>query len=220
MKITTRTIEDVVRRHVRPLLARVNNVISRGVVTELNDETGLARGQSTTGADQIADDIEFVSPYGLSFRPAAGAETLVWSIGASARHLLGMVFDRRVRLKGALEVGEVALHVGLAGQVVHLKADGSVEVRAKDGDLGAGGSIVLKANGDIVATPATGRFVYLGEDGAPKKVALADDVDARLAEVRATFNAHSHPTAPVGPVSTPVPMAALAPTGADLVRAK
>lgn len=224
MKITARTIEDIVMRRVRPLVARVNNVIGRGVVTSIDDTTGLARGQSTTGADQIADDIEFITPYGLSFRPTAGAETLVWSVGASARHLLAMVFDRRVRLKGTLEEGEVALHIGKAGQVVHLKADGSVEVRSKtgDGDV-AGGSVVLKANGDVVITPATGRFVYLGEDGAVKKVALADDVDARLATLQAAHDAHVHAGVTAGPGSTAVPTAlvgALAPTGAQLVRGK
>lgn len=223
MKITARTIEDIVMRRVRPLVARVNNVIGRGVVTSIDDTTGLARGQSTTGADQIADDIEFITPYGLSFRPAAGAETLVWSVGASARHLLAMVFDRRIRLKSTLEEGEVALHIGKAGQVVHLKADGSVEVRAALEGGGAGGSVVVKANGDVVATPAPGRFVYLGEDGAVKKVALADDVDARIATLQLAHDGHTHGGVVAGPGSTSIPTAlvgALAPTGAQLVRGK
>ena len=56
--------------------------------------------------------------------------------------------------------------------------DGSIEITAK---VPNGGAVVLKANGDIVVVPGAGGQLYLGEDGAAKKVALADDVDARIA---------------------------------------
>lgn len=188
MKITIRTIEDVVKKFTRPLAARLNNVVARGMVQDLDDSTGLARGQASTVADQVADDIEFVTPYGLSFRPAGGAEAVVWSIGAGANHLLGMIFDRRVRLKDTLEEGEVALHVGVAGQVVHLKKDGSVVVRGKDVGGGDGGSVTLTAAGDVVATPATGRKVLLGSSDATDFVALASLVKARLDGLKLAFN--------------------------------
>lgn len=193
--ITLRTIEDIVKRHVRPLLARSQNATLRGVLQTIDDSTGLARGQTTTVADQLADDIEFVTPYGLSFVPAGGAETVAWSINGSARHLLGMIFDRRIRLKGTLAAGEVALHIGVADQLVHLKANGDVVVRAGTD----GGTITVKADGNIVVEPGAGGGVYLGDAGATKKVALADELN----ELRNAFNSHTHPTAPVGPVSVP-----------------
>ena len=217
MRITLRTIEDMVTRFVRPLRARLESATKRGVVVDLDDSTGLARGQSTAGADQVADDIEFISPFGLSSRPPDGAETILWSIGARVSHTLAMIFDRRARLKGELAAGEVALHIGVAGQVVWLKADGSVEVRASEAD---GGSIVLKANGDIVVVPGADGRLYLGQDGATKKVALADDVDARLDLIQARFDGHVHPGVTAGPGSTAVTatlIGALAPTGADNV---
>lgn len=188
MRITLRTITDVVRKYVRPLEARLNNAIARGMVKDLDDTTGLARGQSSTVADQVADDIEFIGPYGLSFRPANGAESIVWSIGAGANHLLGMIFDRRVRLKDTLDEGEVALHVGVAGQVVHLKKDGSVVVRGKDVAGAAGGTVTLTAGGDVVATPAAGKKVLLGSSDAADFVALAALVKARLDGLKIAFN--------------------------------
>lgn len=225
--ITLRTIEDVVSRRIGPLLARLNNAVTRGTLTtmatgdgEPDAATGLQRGQVATVADQVADDIEFVNIYGLSGRPAAGAEALVLSIGGAASHLLGLLFDRRIRLKSTLADGEVALHIGLAGQVVHLKRNGSIEVRAANA---AGGSIVLTSNGHVVVTPGPGGMVYLGQAGAAKKVALADDVDARLATIAAMHDAHVHPGVVVGPGSTAVTtmlVGPLAPTGAELVRGK
>lgn len=210
MTITLRTIRDIVRAEVRPLMARVGNGIARGVLKVLDDDTGLARGQSTTQADQVADDIEFLTPYGLSFRAATGAETLVMSIGGSARHLIGMIFDRRIRLKGELAEGEVALHIGVADQLVHLKADGEIVIRAGTD----GGTITVKPNGDIVIEPGAGKDVYLGDGAATKRVALADDVDDRLAALQTAFDAHVHPTAAPGPVSPPTPVPGVIPVGA------
>lgn len=217
--ITPRTIEDIVARRLRPLLARLNNSTTRGVLSTLDDSTGLARGQTSTGADQVADDIEFVTPYGLSSRPAAGAESIVWSMGATAGHLLGMLFDRRKRLKGTLAAGEVALHIGVTGQLVHLKADGEVVIQAGT----AGGVVTIKPNGDVVVVPGAGGKVYLGDAAATKLVALADDVDNRLGKLQAALDAHVHPTAAVGPPSPPtlvpgvVPVGVLAPTGSTNV---
>lgn len=188
MKITLRTITDIVRKYVRPLEARLNNATARGMVKELDDTTGLARGQSSTVADQVADDIEFVGPYGLSFRPAAGAESIVWSIGAGANHLLGMIFDRRVRLKDTLIEGEVALHVGVGGQVVHLKADGSIVVRGKDVGEGDGATVTLTTAGDVVVTPAATKKVLLGSSDATDFVALASLVKDRLDDLKIAFN--------------------------------
>lgn len=164
------------------------NMTRRGTVKAIDDSQGLARGQSTAGADQVDDDIEFVGPWGVSFRPAAGAETILWSIGGNAGHVLGMIFDRRVRLKDTLDEGEVALHVGVAGQVVHLKKDGSVVVRGKDVAGAAGGTVTLTAGGDVVATPAAGKKVLLGSSDATDFVALAALVKARLDGLKIAFN--------------------------------
>lgn len=220
--ITLKTIEDIVARAVRPLLARLQNTTSRGVLSTLDDSTGLARGETSTGADQVAEDIEFVTPYGVSSRPGAGAESIIWSVGATAGHLVGMLFDRRIRLAGTLAAGELALHIGVADQLVHLQADGTVIVRA--GTDGA--TLTLRPDGDVVVVPGPGGTVYLGEDGALKAVALADDVDDRLGKLQAAFDAHMHATAAPGvpspptPIPTVIPVGVLAPTASTNVKAK
>lgn len=210
MIITLRTIRDIVDARVRPLLARLNNVASRGVLSTVDDEQGLTRGQTTLGADQVADDIEFASPYGLSSNPAAGAESVVWAVGATAGHLLGMIFDRRIRLKSTLAAGEVALHIGVADQLVHLKTDGTIILRAGTD----GGTVTIKPNGDIVILPGAGGNVYAGDAAATKKLALADDVDDRLGKLQAAFDSHVHATAAVGAPSPPTPVPLVIPVGA------
>lgn len=189
MRITLRTIEDVVARRLGPLRARLMNATRRGVLKSLNDATGLARGQSTSGADQVDDDIEFITPWGISFRPAAGAESILWAIAGNAGHVLGMLFDRRVRLKDALREGELALHVGLGGQLVYLRQDGAIVVQAQDtAGPDTGASVTLTAAGDVIVRPASGKHILLGSEGATDFIALASLVKSRLDGLKVAFN--------------------------------
>lgn len=217
---------QMIENAVGPLRARCRGIVRRAVLRTLSNGTKMATGTFAITDDDVdvADGVEVLNPIGVSIRPGAGVEAVLLAVGGNPAVRVALPFARGQRLTGdALAEGEVALHIGVAGQVVHLKLDGSVEVRAS---TGAGGSIVLKANGDVVLTPsATGR-VYLGQDGAAKKLALADDVDAAFADIRLAFNVHTHPTAPPGIVSTPtvvptvIPIPPIPPTGSTNVYGK
>lgn len=192
------TIAQVLREKLRPLEARVRAVVVRGVLRALADDEGLARGQFSLMPDEVEDGVVVVTPHGLVSRPLAGAEALVFAPGGDPAGRMAIVFDRRKRLVGGLEEGEAALYIGTSGQVVR-----------------------LKANGDVVITAAPGASIYLGQDGATKKFALADDVDARFAAVQAKFDAHVHAGVTVGMGSTavtPTPIGPLAPTGSSVVK--
>lgn len=203
MNISVQTLRDMIAARVGPLAARLASIVTRGELKTLKDSTGLQRAQVSLTADEVQDDVEVITPPGFTSRPAAGAEVLVLAVGGNSAHRVALVFDRGTRLVDELAEGEAAMHIGNAGQVVH-----------------------LKANGDVVITPGAGAKVYLGDDGATKKVALADEVDDRLSAIQTAFDAHVHPTAAVGPpsVATPVPgvipIGALAPTNSDNVYAK
>lgn len=214
-------VRKIVSDKLRPYAASLSNMISRGTLTGLV-EAGLQRAQLVLGDDEdTADDVECVTPFGLASRPAS-AEALCFSVGGDGSHRLALLYDRTTRLQD-LQDGEVALHVGRDGQVVKLTADGAVEVKAKGS---AASSIILKANGDIVIVPGSGATLYLGDEGATKKVALADEVDDRLSKLQTALDTHVHATAAPGapspptPVPTIVPVGALAPTGATNVKAK
>lgn len=188
------------REKMRPLETRVRALVTRGALKTWNDAEGLGRGQYTVLVDEVEDGVESLSLHGLVSRPLAGAEALLLAPGGDPAGRVALVFDRRKRLAGELAENEVALHIGNAGQLVR-----------------------LKANGDVVITPGAGGNVYLGADGAVKKVALADDVDANFATIKNLYNAHTHAGVTVGPGSTgttPAVIGALADTGADNVFGK
>jgi phage gp45-like len=214
------TVRQIVEAKLRPWIDRLRGMVVRGAVKVLDEAGGLQRAQVTLGADDIAEDVEVLTPPGFTSRPAQ-AEALVFAVQGAPGHRVALLFDRTTRLKGELQDGEAALYVGRAGQLVKLRADGGVEVRAA-GDA-ADASVVLTAAGDVVVTPAAAGKVLLGGAAAAKKVALADDVDARFAAVQTKFDTHVHGGVTVGPGSTavtPTLIGPLAPTGADNVYGK
>lgn len=213
MNFGWRQVEYLVDREFDRMWNRVVQVVSMGTIGDVDNAPGVQLVPVKIDADDAAEEGTVYTPPGISSRPAAGAEAIVLAVGGNPSNLFVLPFVRGQRLTGDdLAEGEVALYIGVAGQRVQLKLDGSVEVRAADE---AGGSVLLKANGDVVVTPGAGGKVLLDGDGATKKVATVDDLNT----LRSAFNGHTHPTAPVGPVSTPtvVPTVIPVPTllGAD-----
>lgn len=227
--ITEETIRGYVNNAARREGARLAGIVRRGVLGDLDNKPGTATGAFSITDDEtdVADGVEIINPPGLSFRPKKGTEAILLALGGNAAVRVAFPFVRGQRLTASdIDEDEVALYVGNTGQVVHLKKDGSVVVRGKEVGGGDGGSITLKANGDIVAVPSAAGKVLLGDGAATKQLALAQDVDDALAAIRSAFNSHQHPTAPVGPVSTPtpipgvVPIPAPGPTGSTNVYGK
>lgn len=218
-------VRQMIENAVGPLRARCRNLVRRAVLDVIDNGPGMATASlAITDDDDVADGVELLNPIGISSRPGQGAEAIVLAIGANASNRVAIPIARGKRLTGDdIDEGEVALYIGAAGQVVHLKADGSVVVRAAEVGGGSGGSVVLKANGDVVVTPSATGKVYLGEDGALKKVALADDVDSALSALQTAHDTHVHPGVTAGPGSTavtPALVGPLAPTGAANVYGK
>lgn len=148
----------------RPLANRVANSIARGVVQLVNDERmmqlvqlGVLEGETVEG-DTGAEHFQ---PYGFSSVPLTGAEAVVvFPNGDRSHPLVVTVSDRRHRPTGG-EPGEVTVHNH------------------------NGATVTLTADGDIVATPATGRHVLLGSASASLPPALA----AELADLKARIAA-------------------------------
>jgi len=176
--ITDKTIRQMIEAKVEPLLRRARGVVRRATMLVHDNAGGVARVQAELTKDEVVDRIEMIQPIGISSRPAAGAEMIVLAVSGNPDNLVAIPWVRGQRLTGEdLAEGEVALFIGQRGQAVHLKADGSVEVRSADA---VGSSVVLKASGDVVVTPGAGSKVYLGADGALDAVALGPAVKARL----------------------------------------
>lgn len=127
------------RRLLRPIETRVTNLVSRGVVARVDDGTKLQTLQVTVGEDETRDGLERFQQYGLTSVPEPEAEVVVLFVGGrrDAGYVVA-VDDRRYRVTG-LAPGEVALYDS------------------------AGSRLVLKSNGDVEITPASGVVKVAGD---------------------------------------------------------
>ena len=135
------------------------NSIARGVVQVVKDSGGMQELQLGVLEGEDIDDAERFQPYGFSSVPLEGAEAVVLFPGGDRAHpLVVAVEDRRHRPTGK-DPGEVCLYSN-AGQLVILKADGSVEVSCAPGgtvtinDGSGGAALATKADIDLL----TGAF--------------------------------------------------------------
>lgn len=214
---TVRAIKALVDQAVEPLRARVRGAIRRAILVSLDNSGGLLKGQLELTKDELTDSVELISPPGLSIRPE-GAEVLAFAVSGNSNNLIGIPWIRGKRLTGNdLEAGEVALHIGNTDQVVRLKNNGDIQIQAETN----GGTVLVKSDGDIVVTPGASGQIYLGQDGAAKKVALAEDVEANFDTIKTLYNTHVHGGVTPGPGSsavTPSLIGVLPPVGATKVR--
>lgn len=151
-------------RLLRPLAIRIANLVGRGVVKSADASQDLQTLQIEFLQGEVRDDIEHFEGYGLTAKPLAGAEVGVVFVGGRRDH--GLAFgavDRRYRIK-SLESGEVAVYNH------------------------TGAKIVMKANGDIEATPGTGgKFKVMGD------VEASGDVTAGAGGVTpVSLQGHAH----------------------------
>jgi phage baseplate assembly protein V len=129
----TELLRDI-RKATGPLARQIRMMISRCVLTLVDDSTPLQQVQVSLLAmpmadgsvgSEVADGGQVVRQYGFTAHPHPGAEGVYASVAGVRTHgLVVAVEDRRYRLRG-LAAGEVALYDDL-GQQVHLTRTGIV----------------------------------------------------------------------------------------------
>jgi hypothetical protein len=189
-------IERAMERPVAKLRGRLRGLVTRFVLGKTSRATGdLARARGEGFYGDASDSDEVMQPYGHASMPVAGAEGVRVSVFGDGDHGVVVVLDDR-RYRPDLADGETAQY-HLSGSIVHMKADGSINV-----------------------VPALSGLVHLGADPGSQFVALAADVKDRLDELQVAHDTHNHPTAPNGPVSVPsVLVGDLDPVAATKVKA-
>lgn len=157
MVMSLQAAKQLVQGAVSTIERRARGMVRRAVLNALSNDGELATGQLELTEDEQVDQVELISPPGLSFRPE-GAEAIVLAVGGDPSNLAAIPYIRGKRLTGDdLAAGEVALFIGNAGQVVR-----------------------LKSNGDVVVTPKAGSKIYLGDEAATQDAAVAQLVKAAL----------------------------------------
>jgi phage baseplate assembly protein V len=211
-----RELLEALRKAVQPLKVRITNMIARGVIKLVTDDTLLQTLQVDLSDDEAPDedlhpDVPHYQQYGFTSVPQLDngtAEAIVLFIGGDRSNPVAIATgDMAYRLAG-LQPGEVALYTD------EDNPDGDPEVDRHFILLKRGRITVLKA--DEIHLGADDQGVVI--DGKLK--AYIDD------QIRAVFNAHTHApgtftTATGGPVTgvSGAPSATIAAAG-DIASSK
>lgn len=155
----------------------VANLITRAVVTSLDSAKKCQAAGLKLIAGETKENVEYLEPYGFTSTAQEGAEGMVLFPNGDRSHgVVIVVADRRYRLKG-LKPGEVALFDD-QGQSVTLTREGIIV-------NGAGKPITL-------TNAPKARFEMPVESTGDIKD-NCDGSGKTMADMRATYNGHTHP---------------------------
>lgn len=196
----TELLRDI-RKATGPLARQIRMMISRCVLTLIDDSTPLQQVQVSLLAmpqadgsvgTELADGGQVVRQYGFTARPHPGAEGVYLSVGGVRTHgLVVAVEDRRYRLT-ELAAGEVALYDDL-GQRVHLTRT-DIVVR------GAGLPVTVTDTPKVRIE--TDRLEVTGD-----VIDHCDDQAHTVAVMREIYNGHKHSGVKAGGDTSATPSA-------------
>lgn len=165
MGMSVETMRGLITRVMAPTIRRVNGMVKRGVVRRVTDGARQQLLQLSLGVDEVADEVEHLQPFGLSFVPPAGAEVAALAVGGNADYILALGATSRAHRPTGANEGEGGLHT-LDGWKVFLDDEGNVFI---GGD--AAGATVKIARADRVeaelAAIRTTLDSLTGGSGAP-----------------------------------------------------
>ena len=113
----------------RPILNRLANLVSRVVLSRVDDSKKMQLVQLTVLDGETRESVERVQQYGFTSVPKPGAEGVAVFVGGYRDHgLVVAMDDRRYRLTG-LQAGEVAVYTDQGDKVV-IERGGTIRVTA------------------------------------------------------------------------------------------
>ncbi len=177
----------LINNMLRPIRNRITLMVSRAVITLLDDETMLQQVQARVLGGELLDGIERFQQYGFTSVPHPGAEAITLSVGGHRSHTVVInVDDRRYRLKG-LKGGEVALYTD-EGDFIHFQ-------RGRIAKLKVGKELIL----DTPLVRALGK-IKAADDILDQ---TASDNVRTVREMREVYNGHNHPESGGGTTGNP-----------------
>lgn len=150
-----------VDRLLRPLRRGLAQLVTRAVVTLVNDAAKMQTLQLSLLADETLDGAEHWQQYGFTAVPHAGAEALVVSVGGHRAHSVVIACgDRRYRITG-MEAGEVAIYTDEEDKI-HLKRGRVIDIETHTLNIKAATAV----NFDTPLITSTGRIESNGDQVA------------------------------------------------------
>lgn len=161
---------------IAPLRRRVRLMVSRAILSVVNDAGGLQVVQVKLLADEVRDGVERMQDYGYTSVPLAGAEGVMVCVSGNRDHgIVVAMDDRRYRIKG-LQPGEVAVYTDEDKQAhkhrIILGRGGKIDVQGKNVTVTA--SETARIEGDVVQVHAKSLYQFdcngHGQQWHPDKV--------------------------------------------------
>jgi len=122
------------RSWMRKTWSRINSAILRGLVGRSKDATSLPLVQVEWTADRTSDEVEYMQPQGLYFRPKVGAEGLFLAAAGDRAAAVLVDAQKRDDTPGGDGIGEGEGGLYYAGTFgVFLDSTGKVHLGAKSG---------------------------------------------------------------------------------------
>uniref|UniRef100_A0A6H1ZCY5 Putative baseplate assembly protein n=1 Tax=viral metagenome TaxID=1070528 RepID=A0A6H1ZCY5_9ZZZZ len=145
-------------RMLSPLRRGLAHIVSRAVVTLVNDAARMQTLQLSLLADEQLDGAEHWQPYGFTYKPHTGAEALVVAVGGHRAHSVVIACaDRRYRITD-LEDGEVAIYTD-EGDRIHFKRGRIIDIQTATLNIKADTAV----NIDTPVITQTGRIESQGD---------------------------------------------------------
>lgn len=146
MGMSVETMRGLITRVMAPTIRRVNGMVKRGVVRRVTDGARQQLLQLSLGVDEVADEVEHLQPFGLSFVPPAGAEVAALAVGGNADYILALGATSRAHRPTGANEGEGGLHT-LDGWKVFLDDEGNVFI----GGDAAGATVKVATDAQVEA---------------------------------------------------------------------
>ncbi len=199
-----RHIVGLVRKLVQPLANRVKQVVTRVVLTAIDDSLKMQMVQFEGVADQVREQIERLQEYGFTSVPDKGAEGVALKVGVGSHQVIIATDDRRYRPKN-LQPGDVALYRLAEGILVKLLAGQNVELGPSPTDYVA---LSIPTKAEITAV-------------RDSLNALVSNVDSNFTAIQTTLTPMASAFNVAGPLvgapGTVTPYAKVAPTAPNPV---
>lgn len=112
-----------------PLKRRVRLMVSRAILTAIDDSKGLQQVQLTALSDEVLDRVERLQEYGFTSVPLKGGSALIVCVGGSRSHPVVIATDDPRHRPTGLQPGEVAIYTQ-SGSRINLKNGGIIELIA------------------------------------------------------------------------------------------
>lgn len=162
----------------RRLAGRVAMIAARGIVRATD---GARRLRATV--ELLAGEtrrVELLQPFGLAYRPPVGSEIVFLSIGAARDNGVAIVAHDKNQGPTDLEEGEVEIYNLDRTATVRLRLDGRIRV--------------LAAASIEVQAPSLSLTGNVQVSGSVTVTGNVSDAAGTMAEMRAFYNAHNHPS--------------------------